>query len=1186
MSQNGSQFILGRYPTGAFTNLDMADAQITSMCTFFPHGQLAGVVTGGNFTSLGGQQSTAAALFNPTNGQISPLSGLTGQVRALYCDNATSTVFVGGMFTALNSSNAIAWTTGWTNLPISGFNGPVNAIERMPNGHMVFGGQFTGIGQIATPRVSDAQVVNVGSASISSGPNATNVNYRDPRNIICKTSAQGGPGNAWVTADNGGGYWRADFGFGFNPSKLRLYQSTVPNYGTRTFRFTAFPINGIMNLTYTDPATGEERSCTNVCPMPENNSTAQDFRFVNDVGMDSFIIDVTSIYGDGGGFDGIELFQNDIYSYAINDFNEPQCDDVSPQGSSSITSGNWTSVPAGSSASAYLSASMPDGTTNGTQNLSVVFYPDIRQAGNYSVTVYTPGCIGDNTCNSRGRVNITGLMASSPTRQTLTPTAVFQTNDYEKYDTVYQGYVDQSSGSFRPSVTLTPALSQSSVNGNGLTVVAQRVRFELLSSTGGLNGLYDFDPNSNTLSADYSSNAVDFAGTQMNEDAIVTSLKQMGDATFVGGRFGGQHAALNNIYLIENGNTSALSNGGLNDAVNTMYGDATTLYVGGNFSSTFDNATRGLGNVAAYNPSQRVWSALGAGVNGEVTTIVPLGINFTGSSTPTPCIAVSGIFSEVNAFGQNQSAPVDNLAVWVPSRGNWLVNLPGANLALSGTLSTYAVVPGQDNVYAGNLDSATLSASGSAGLQSGNSGLSLDQVPIRITPSQGTSSASVSAKRKRDAPQGSVSGVYTGLYYSQNNVMAQIFGGHFQASITNGSTASNLAVVYLSDGNTTSGLTMNQSDSSVITTLDTHDTTLFAGGNIPTGMIMFNLTSRDLSTPQAPSVTGGSVYSIAVRPSANDVYVGGSFTSAGLLQCLGLCVWDTQLMQWRTVRGAAVGASSVINSLQWTSNDRLVLAGNFTIDGMNATLASYDAKAESFSLMQGSNDTRNVPGPITTFSAVDSSYSSFFLAGVAKGNNSAYITRYTPGSGGASDSYVSILNSPTTLGSSSQVESLQVIPLNQAHGSSPLIGSSQALLVTGPLNLPTFGNVSAATWNGTSFEPFVLSTRADGGAGSIRRLFVQNPANLFSNNSHHLALGYIVLIGLAIALALVFLIILIGFVAERIRRRREGYVPAPSYNYGAEKTGGRSTTPLGVNIGDISPERLFGGVRTGSPARL
>lgn len=71
----------------------------------------------------------------------------------------------------------------------------------------------------------------------------------------------------------------------------------------------------------------------------------------------------------------------------------------------------------------------------------------------------------------------------------------------------------------------------------------------------------------------------------------------------------------------------------------------------------------------------------------------------------------------------------------------------------------------------------------------------------------------------------------------------------------------------------------------------------------------------------------------------------------------------------------------------------------------------------------------------------------------------------------------------------------------------------------------------------------------------------------------HLALGFVVLIGLACALGVVFLLVCAGILIERLRRRREGYVPAPTGALMYEKSGGGK-------VGDIPANRLFGGVGT------
>jgi hypothetical protein len=59
-----------------------------------------------------------------------------------------------------------------------------------------------------------------------------------------------------------------------------------------------------------------------------------------------------------------------------------------------------------------------------------------------------------------------------------------------------------------------------------------------------------------------------------------------------------------------------------------------------------------------------------------------------------------------------------------------------------------------------------------------------------------------------------------------------------------------------------------------------------------------------------------------------------------------------------------------------------------------------------------------------------------------------------------------------------------------------------------------------------------------------------------------------VLIGLALSLAIIFLLVVAGILAERYRRRRDGYVPAPQ------------TMPQDKfsNMSRVPPEHLFGGM--------
>ena len=51
------------------------------------------------------------------------------------------------------------------------------------------------------------------------------------------------------------------------PSKLRIYNAFDSDYQVSLFRIITSPANGIMNLTYLDPQTGELSYCDAWCPL-------------------------------------------------------------------------------------------------------------------------------------------------------------------------------------------------------------------------------------------------------------------------------------------------------------------------------------------------------------------------------------------------------------------------------------------------------------------------------------------------------------------------------------------------------------------------------------------------------------------------------------------------------------------------------------------------------------------------------------------------------------------------------------------------------------------------------------------------------------------------------------------------------------------------------------------------------
>ena len=916
-------------------------------------------------------------------------------------------------------------------------------------------------------------VIPVRPPSPTTSSNSSQSGFSDPSNIVCKDYTQQGSGQTWLLQDLTTGFWDAKFGFGFIPTVLRLYNTDYQGRGTKTFRMIALPLNGIMNLTYTD-STGTVQSCTADCPLPQGNTTAQDFHLVNTVGMNEVRIEFMDWYGDGAGLNGIELLETDLYSFAISDFNEPACNG-NGVAASATTTGPWTETPSGSSDSDYLTASFTSGDIT-SDSAQVVFMPDIKESGNYTITMFTPGCIGDNTCSSRGSANVTGRL--SPNGATFT-TTVTQTTDYDKYDQIYYGPVDVTSSSFRPTVTLTPMAGQNVP----LTLGAQRIRFVLVDSTGGLNGLFEYNPNLATIDTDFSSSAIDSAGMALADGAVMNAMAVIGNNLYVGGNFtsGGTISGLNNIMSIGSNNATALPGSGLNNAVEVIYQNGSTLYVGGNFTSTTDGSVKNLNGLAAF--SNHAWSALGAGVNGTVSAIVPLQVNVTAGNLQD-CLAVSGSFGSVNSFQDNSSFDASGIAIWVISSNNWLHNVASSRSTMQGALNAYTSVPNNSPLWAGSVSSQSMATSDAVALfSSGEPSL------VTLGASIGLNDSIVEAEAS-NMLLGNISGAVTGVFIENGNVNVTAIGGHFTANTTTG-TIYNFAL--LSNSNT-SGLPSTINANSTVLTMDNTDTTLYIGGEIQGtsgsntvgGFLVYDLTTYALANTQPPALNGGNeiVNSVVVQPGSGNVFVGGDFAQAGSLSCATLCMWNSNTAQWMA---AGVDLSGVVTSMMWTSNTHLVLAGNLTVGVNQTTMLNYDASSQTYSQFPGASA---LPGPVTDFSPATSDYSQFWAVGTAANNGSSYLQRYN------GSSWIPV----TGFGSNSVIRSAQVMSTTSSHTATSLLSKNEVLLLTGAIEVPGFGNASAVLFNGTTYQPFLLSNTADNGQGSIAKLFVQYPGNFMSSS--------------------------------------------------------------------------------------
>ena len=725
-------------------------------------------------------------------------------------------------------------------------------------------------------------------------------------------------------------------------------------------------------------------------------------------------------------------------------------------------------TPSGASNSIYLTANLT-GPNPGLDDASVVFYPDIKQSGNYSVTIYTPGCIQDHSCDIRGIANVTGSFSTKTQPGQSLQTNIYQTNNYDKYDQIYYGPVDASSNSFRPSVTLTPAANQKS----GISLVAQRVRFAPTNSTGGLNGLFEFDPNQAQIDTDFTNSSTDKAGMDLQTGAMINDLAILDGVIYAAGNLTGP--GIVNIFAVNGSNATALPGGGLNAEVFTLFAFEDLLFVAGNFTGTVSQTAPGMNNIAIFNSTSRGWQAVGNGLRGRVDTVVALDLNIT-TDSPETCIAFSGTFDQIEAFGPDPAIPVSGFAVWVPSQQNWQQNLATQSMAVEGYLSASANVTGGTPLLAGTLSSQDINAGDAISLTSNP--LRINSLGVKIHPEQPDTSSK--SKRQVSGISGqNVTGAVTGLFYNSGHTNITILGGHFTATASNGSNVNNL--IFLNSTGTITGVQSGLNADSVFLALATQASTLYAGGTITgqvngqavNGLITYDLVAANYADPQPPALGGSNVAvdAITTRPNSDQVYVGGSFESAGSLGCPAVCIFENQ--RWNQP-GTDLGGS--VAAFAWQGNNKLLAGGNLTVNNNPTTLATYDTRKSQWTALDAASS--NIPGPVTALSPANNDASQFWVAGKAN-NGSAFLLKYD------GSSFTSVGDD---FGDRTTIRGLSMFQLTQKHDSNKLVDSGMVLLVTGQLDLPNFGNASAALFNGTNFTPFLLST-SNNNPGSLSQLF-------------------------------------------------------------------------------------------------
>ncbi|KAJ2492050.1 hypothetical protein IWW37_001764 [Coemansia sp. RSA 2050] len=1168
-----------------------ANGPITAACAFYnKDGTISTAYIGGSFTTLNSTSVGYVAAVSAT-GQIDPMGGgVNGPVNALYCSQKSGIVYVGGNFTTVsasltssvatmrsNSTGALTLyssaTKTWLPLSFHGLNGPVFDFAEMDS-KVYAVGAFSATVDNATHSALDSQPVNLNACTITGGNNAEIPGFSDPRNIICTPHADSS-GNTWLMRDKLTGFYRIDFPFKTTPSLLRLMNTMYQDRGTKAIRIEAASTNQALTMSYLDPTTKSEQFCTHSCPVPQNYEW-QEYRFVDNAAtlsnISGIVINIVDWYGMGGGLNKIELYQRDPRVYADDRFSSSPCSRAPSRPSSSIA-GDWKTTTPASYHGTYktLTVAKADVSSAQAQSAHVRMLPYVPESGFYKIYMMVPGCQNTNTCLQRSSARVDLLM----TRKRAVQTSVPQHNLADEEAVVYTGYIPASTQEFTMSISV--GLDASGVvNPQAATIelVVDYFRLERVTSYTNLNGvielasnlespLYMDDPLYQPLNVSLPDNSIVYSAT-----TGVFNDTHSNSTLFLGGRFSSPDSGYHNIAQYRNSKLKPLSNTGIWGTVYSMTFVNSSIYVGGNFNATADQATA-LSNVAQFNTTDQVWYPLSGGVDGAVSNVVPY------SPFGPNVVAMSGSFQTLIAGpgSEGEAIAMHGLAMWDTAFGQWTYTP-----FIKGTLSMLFSDPWQNR--ANNVALVAGSLSAAAALKTEGALLLDAQQHIQPLGLLGSS------LRPDDA---GMLAVNTGLWYAKKNgTTAQlIVGGRFKTP--DGSV--NLA--RLKDGKWRGLL---DGVSGEVLTINNAANLLFIGGvaNVTEspsghgdsnfgGLVVYNMDSHSSVGIQQLQGPGGSHYTVrvnkvAIRADTSMVVVGGNFSTAGgMLPCPYICTLDINENQW-----SPMASSSLVDQVTdlLFSGSTLYVAGTF----QNGTsrpvyLMRYNFGSSSWDSVSGATA---LPGPITSLTPgiSEAGVTAFYISGVAAPGGAPYLAKYDGSSVALAD---------YTIGSSSTVRSILEVPRSRIPGSVIGSGSSSSLnrrsgatipsgyvlVVSGDLDLPGGQRASNAFFYDNQWAPFLSTIQADGSPGFIGSVFFERPpTNVYQR--HRLSVALVILIAIAIALGITFLIVLIGLVYIYLRNRREAAATASAASAALAATaGGAGTTKAPPSVA------VFGGAGAG-----
>lgn len=1006
---------------------------------------------------------------------------LNTSINSIYYDVENSMIYFGGSLKFNQTFGVVQYdyvNEQLLSLPFGGFNegSIVNSILKYNDTNsIIFSGLFNSIGYYDLLNVTyNETFTNYTTIKNKTSDGIVNISQKIPiqsskvsatagenyENIICPTTGQ----NGWKLPNNEIGSWSATLDRDAIPSKIRLYNSLSNSNGAKSFRVITYPANGIMNMSYIDPTDLTIKNCDAFCPLhlpstidssfadnditddeyytfTNDNQTVlqlsnsfQDFSFVNSITVTSFTVQILDYYGDYSELLGIELSSIGITAFANNDLNQPDSCDTSTNdydievSSSSLGGLDWETD---SNNNLYSNVSFDDISSD----KGIRYEINIPVSGQYSILMYTNGCLQDNSCESRGIVNVT---VTGSDGEELSSTIIYQTNQYQKYDVLYTGSLKLNPSS---PIVIDMTLLRS-INNENIYVVAesiqlQYIQLELDEITGNItntyneenfgmieiNGIFEYSLtnfSNNEIEYPIGNTTVNLVGSEiLSDDALINNMIINETSLIIAGEFSSIYGngilgldivksrnylnqiKLNQLFTIDGG----LSNGEITD----IYGPTDEFLMIGSFGK-FNNDSDSFNNGAAiFNTNQNDVESVNNISNSDAVGSLS---GFIFNSTEYLVITynddnTTDIFDFTNnsKFENSTTFSMNILSSLDDSNDNWMLDSDFVNSYVIGSIVKFDLK--SNNIVKINNDS-TLSS-----IENDNDNQFISGVYIN------NNTIAVADSNIYLLSNDSTSLLSSDLSFSENNQINSLL--YYKSNLIFG----------VSDG----------SDAR------------FKSNSINSGLTFYDMNSSSLKALN--ETFEGSILDMTVDPEFGTIIGVGSF-SVG--DCKTICTFGNN-SEIITVNRSVSDIDGSISSANYYNEYKVLIGGNFSTDNKYGYLGVYDTYNNSVSILDNLN------------SQISNPVSKILFGDERKNNKTLNDLIIIMG-----NDYVGYFNQSqwNSISNGLDLEDAQLTDISLIDSSSDSFYNSQVLLLTGNFKIDDFGTVSSAIWNGSKWIPYTI----------------------------------------------------------------------------------------------------------------